>query len=602
MLEADIPKLHEAMLASPSPGVRSVDPRRPVRVWAGYGCLVVIFLCWMLPGIIGREPWKPDEAYTLGLVKHVAESGDWVVPQLAGEPFMEKPPLFYIVAATLGRWLAGSWLSFHEAARLACVVFILIALAAQAGLARLARRPAAVGCLALLGSLGLLIHAHQLITDLALLAGCALGLYGMSLGLASLDIRRIRLGGALLGLGVGVAFLAKGLLGPGMLAVTLLLLLLLERSWQPRAYRQFLAVALIVSAPFLIIWPWCLWHADRQLFDEWLWVNNFGRFLGTVNLGPRPPAGGYLGVLLWFALPAWPFACLALWQDRKSWRVNAVPLLYCMVGLAVLMAAADARELYALPLLPGVCALAARAELPTVPRWLTMLVWGLGCLLLAMLWLGWLEMVDRLPHALSLPWQFSLHRPRHLSPFLRLVSVRPGDIHPSPASAWLALVISLGWVLYMYLPIHRGAQGWWARWAAAVAAIWAVFMLLYLPWLAVGNDYRHLAHTIATRTQALRPACVASEHLGEPQRALFDYYEGWRSERVELGAGMDCPLRLVQHSALVQVQPMPSSWALIWRGCRPGCRGEWFELYQRRDPLVPFPALPTPQQTRTAKE
>ncbi|MEJ1268526.1 hypothetical protein WDV93_20570 [Pantoea ananatis] len=52
-------------------------------------CLV-IFACWLLPGLVGHEPWKPDEAYTFGLIRHIAQSGDWVVPTLAGEPFYGK--------------------------------------------------------------------------------------------------------------------------------------------------------------------------------------------------------------------------------------------------------------------------------------------------------------------------------------------------------------------------------------------------------------------------------------------------------------------------------------------------------------------------------
>src|SRR6185369_17226067 len=85
---------------------------------------------WLLPGLIGHDPWKPDEAYSFGLVYHLIQTGDWVVPTLAGEPFMEKPPLFYITAALFAK--AFSWLlPLHDAARLASgfymtLTFILI--------------------------------------------------------------------------------------------------------------------------------------------------------------------------------------------------------------------------------------------------------------------------------------------------------------------------------------------------------------------------------------------------------------------------------------------------------------------------------------------
>ncbi len=61
------------------------------------GWLAVLLTClWIIPGLFGHEPWKPDEGYTIGLVKNAVESGDWVVPRLANAPFMEKPPIFLI--------------------------------------------------------------------------------------------------------------------------------------------------------------------------------------------------------------------------------------------------------------------------------------------------------------------------------------------------------------------------------------------------------------------------------------------------------------------------------------------------------------------------
>lgn len=41
-----------------------------------------------------------------------------MVPALAGEPFMEKPPLFNLTAAAFAK-LFSSWLPLHDDARLA---------------------------------------------------------------------------------------------------------------------------------------------------------------------------------------------------------------------------------------------------------------------------------------------------------------------------------------------------------------------------------------------------------------------------------------------------------------------------------------------------
>src|SRR6267378_5773659 len=84
--------------------------------------LALLIAVWLAAGLFGRDPWKPDEAYTFGLVHHILHTGDWVVPTLAGQPFMEKPPVFFVSAALFAR-LFGALLPLHDAARLACAFY-----------------------------------------------------------------------------------------------------------------------------------------------------------------------------------------------------------------------------------------------------------------------------------------------------------------------------------------------------------------------------------------------------------------------------------------------------------------------------------------------
>ncbi|HXD51395.1 MAG TPA: glycosyl transferase, partial [Burkholderiales bacterium] len=79
--------------------------------------ICVLVAAWLLPGLIGHDPWKPDEAYTFGLVYSLLKDGGWVVPMLAHEPFVEKPPLFYLSAAAIAK-LFSPLLPLHDAARL----------------------------------------------------------------------------------------------------------------------------------------------------------------------------------------------------------------------------------------------------------------------------------------------------------------------------------------------------------------------------------------------------------------------------------------------------------------------------------------------------
>src|SRR3982751_6824294 len=90
---------------------------------------LALVLAYLLPGLIGHDPWKQDETYIFGIIQHLLETGDWVVPTLAGETFMEKPPLYYWLAAGLSH-LFHPWLSLHDGARLATGVFMGITCAA----------------------------------------------------------------------------------------------------------------------------------------------------------------------------------------------------------------------------------------------------------------------------------------------------------------------------------------------------------------------------------------------------------------------------------------------------------------------------------------
>ena len=143
--------------------------------WMVVFCAVL----WIVIGLFGREPYKPDEAYTVGLVKSVVDSGDWVVPRLAGEPFMEKPPLFFDVAALFAQ--AMPWLPLHEAARFAVVLFSAVGLLAIAACARAVhgRGSGRLAALLTLATLGTVVRMHQLITDIAQFAGVAIALLGL---------------------------------------------------------------------------------------------------------------------------------------------------------------------------------------------------------------------------------------------------------------------------------------------------------------------------------------------------------------------------------------------------------------------------------------
>ena len=116
--------------------------------------------------------------------------------------------------------------------------------------------------------------------------------------------------------------------------------------------------------------------------------------------------------------------------------------------------------------------------------------------------------------------------------------------------------------------------------------IWGLIAILFVGWLDAGKSYRAM---IADLQKAL-PAqydCIASQSLGEPQRAMLHYYANiitWRLD--EPSRKRDCELTLAQGVASEEQVPL-GRWEKIWEGTRPGDKVERYRLYRRIDPSAP---------------
>ena len=503
------------------------------------------------------------------MVHHILQTGDWVVPTVAGEPFMEKPPLYYLTAAFFAR-LFSPLLPLHDGARLASGFFLLLAFL-FAGLAgkRLWGAGQGVTTVALLlGSAGLVLNAHQLITDTALFAGCSIAIFGLILS----EERPIA-GGVWLGLGVGIGFLSKGVLAPAIFGLASLLLPAVYPSWRNRKYLLCLGVATLSALPLLAIWPLALYSRSPGLFRDWLWVNNFGRFFGFANLGPRK-TGTYLLLLLYFAFPTYLLAAWALWRKARGGRQEmtsiAVPLVVFFVMLAVLELASDGRDLYALPLLLPLSMLAASA-VPNLPRWSSAILDRLGTaiflVVILTLWVGGFALYTGHPMALA-EWLHRTH-PAYIPIFRPLAIV-------------FAILFTVSW--FLLVPTNsvkpdgeRAVLGW----ATGMSLAWGVAMAILLPWLDAGNSYRSMMTSLG---KAIPPGTqvVAGISVWESPRAMLDYYVGVKVRRFEPEDRNQYDLLLVKDDPDGKEQ-VDTGWRKIWEGARPGDTKEVFRLYSRNE-------------------
>ncbi len=471
------------------PGVPNSRPAAAPRSLAALALvLLVAMLIYALPGTLGHSPWKQDEAYSFGIIQHMLESGQLLVPTNAGQPFMEKPPLYYWTATGFAA-LLGRWLPLYDAARLASAFYVgvagvFVALFAQTSF----RAPSVLSRRVLItvalyaGTIGMVMHAPDLFTDMSLCAGTAIALYGLQ-RLAS-HAGGTRRDALWLGLGVGIAALSKGVFIPSVFAATALLLPLAVRPCRSRRYYGRLALAGLVALPLAVSWPTALYLHSPALFDVWFWQNNVGRFVGysVPTLGAAANHTRVLEAFLFFAFPAGLLALSYLLRGGwcKLGRAEiALPLLFVSIGLAMLQASATSRHLYLLPFTAPLAVLGARGLLRLPRRFVQgtnrLLPWLFGTLALAV----WAIYFASLSQDTMQAWL------QPLATWLPLDYTMP----VKPVPLLFALALTVAWLQRGRWKSANCRVATAQQWLFGIVLAWSLPFTLLLPWLDQAKGY-----------------------------------------------------------------------------------------------------------------
>jgi 4-amino-4-deoxy-L-arabinose transferase-like glycosyltransferase len=557
---------------------------------------VALLALFILPSIFAYGPWKPDEPYVMGTIASYMQTADWVVPTLGGEPFLEKPPLFMWVAGVMAS-LASPWLPIEYGARFA-ISFFMVITALAVGLA--ARRFWGVGTgryavVLLLAQIGIAQHGRMLISDVSQLTGCAIALLGFASVLA-----QPRRGGVLIGTGIGIAFLSKGLLGVGFFAVMALLLPALPKAgliWRTRKYALGLCVAGITALPWLSIWPYALYQRSSVLFEVWFWQNNVGRFFGfSVNtLGAAHQKGHLLETVPWFTFPALPIALWVVWKWRAHF-VQSAALQICVVLTLIMLVtfgiSASGRVVYLMPMLLPLALLAVPGmrQLP-IPfdRFAFTASAGLFSAVVLSLWFVWAVLV--MPERPPFDW-LQTRVPANFSLRVNLLALL-GAVGFS--CAWLWLVRAL----------RDTAGRSIVAWGGGLTAAWGIAFSLLLPWIDAEKSYQPVFASLHAHLP-LEANCIASVGLGESERGVLHMMGGHHTLRREIDdksvvladgtvrqqLSRDCDVLIVQAKANRRAPIVQSSdWHMVWTGARLGETQERFWLYRREHSNVKEAAL-----------
>jgi len=352
--------------------VGTSEPR--LAVWLASAVAVGVCLFGNL-GAIGFL--GPDEPRYAWIARAMAESNDWVTPRLYGEPWFEKPVLYYWAAAAGFRLhLSAEW-----AARLPSA---FAALAAALAIGWLGwkhyghevgslRSPALLAPLVLSTTVAAIGFSRSASPDMLFSASIVLAMASAAsvlkrageLGEVEPGTRRAHWGAlALFGVSLALGVLAKGPAALALAGGAMGFWAIFTGRWR---------VALLLTHPVVIVvfsivaLPWYVICAIRNptFLHVFLFEHNFERYLTPIFHHRQP--FWFFGPIVLLALLPWTVLMgpaaregLRLWRE-KSWAGSPGFFLACWAAFPVLFFSLSESKLpgYVLPAIPPLALLAS---------------------------------------------------------------------------------------------------------------------------------------------------------------------------------------------------------------------------------------------------
>jgi len=512
--------------------------------------LILFCVAYVLPGFLGREPWKNADIAAFGVMLEMAEGrSSWWQPQVLGIAAEETGPLPYWLGALfikllpflsadtaarlpfgmlLALTLVCTWYAVYQLARQPAAQPVSFAFGGEANPIDYARAMADAGLLALVACLGLAQLSHETTPDLARLAMVSAMLYSAA-SLAQTDLRATARTLAVWVLSAVALVLSGAPWITAFLGMGLLLGVFLARRSQQTANDSVAYDAQDDEPP-----AWrnpVLWAAALLALV----------LLGSALAGLVPAAElqtplrtvnwrSWGRLLLWFTWPAWPLVLWTLWRWRQKLLQPHVALPLWAAAVSVVDSLLSPQRDRALLLaLPALAALAAFA-LPTLRRsvsalidWFTLLFFT-GCGLV--IWVIWFAMMTGVP----------------AKPAANVAKLAPGYV--PEFSLFLFVLAALATCAWIWLVAWRVGKHREAIWkslvlpAAGSTLCWLLLMTLWLPLLDFGRSYGPISRRIASMVPP--QTCVVADGLSQAQIAALQYHGGLTLHRSTAGPAPAC--------------------------------------------------------------
>jgi dolichol-phosphate mannosyltransferase len=323
------------------------------KFWGALGLLLIVASLLLFPRL-SFPLIEPDEGRYAEIPREMLMTGEWVVPQFHGEPYLDKPPLFYWLCA-----LSYRVFGVHDwAARLVPALSGLITIAVTYcfGARMLGRQVAMLGTTVLTLSLGFLYCSRFLVLDslFTLLVTVSWLAAYQALAGPRWDWRWWMLSAVACGMGV---------LTKGPVALVLVVPPLVAVAWLHEhadrltrvRWMAFAAAVFATAAPWYVM----LITHEPEFVRHFFWDHNVNRFFTNAH-HPRPiwyflPVA-FLGMMPWGLLlfPLFGFLFRRS-ESARGDRPPALGYLLLAVGWCLLFFSASRGKLapYILPAAPA---------------------------------------------------------------------------------------------------------------------------------------------------------------------------------------------------------------------------------------------------------
>jgi 4-amino-4-deoxy-L-arabinose transferase-like glycosyltransferase len=351
--------------------------RTDILLLAGF-CAFLFFYGLGAFGLIGA-----DEPRYAQVAREMLDRHDWVTPVLNGQPWLEKPPLYYWQAMAVYSVFGVS----DVAARIPAAIDATLLVIAVYFFFRRFRRGVEIDAALITASCaGIVGYARAASTDMPLAATFAIGMLGWWAWRES--GKRIYL--AIFYLFIALGTLAKGPVAPLLAAAIIVLFAIAMREYRI-IWKTLWLPGILLFLAFALPWYVAVDLRNPQFFREFILEHNLARFSSNLYHHPEP-FWYYLPVMVvalvpWivFVIAAFVAPVRAWWAERNSEKSDLefqFPLFACCwLIVPVIFFSFSQSKLpgYILPAVPAGAVLLAvylRQRLgsaESMPRWMTVL-------------------------------------------------------------------------------------------------------------------------------------------------------------------------------------------------------------------------------------